>query len=117
MCYDASGKEMSSAQIKRAKTAYTKSGKKISGAQLAKYKASMSGQDTKMLGDHDSESKDRKEAAADQHEKAEFPAKKKKGHHRHKKSHPSGQDDAILGRTSGRPGGHAGHGLEPTYGV
>ena len=49
MCYDASGKEMSSAQIKRAKTAYTKSGKKISGAQLAKYKASMSGLDTNML--------------------------------------------------------------------
>jgi hypothetical protein len=29
----------------------------------------------------------------------------------------SGQDSAILGVTSGRAGGHAGRGLQPTYGV
>jgi hypothetical protein len=29
----------------------------------------------------------------------------------------SGQDDAILGSTSGKVGGHAGRGLQPNYGV
>jgi hypothetical protein len=29
----------------------------------------------------------------------------------------SGQDDAILGTKAGRAGGHAGRGLQPTYGV
>ena len=29
----------------------------------------------------------------------------------------SGQDDAVLGWTAGRRGGHAGYGLQPNYGV
>jgi hypothetical protein len=34
-----------------------------------------------------------------------------------KQAKQSGQDDAVLGITSGRPGGHAGYGLQLSYGV
>jgi hypothetical protein len=35
----------------------------------------------------------------------------------HLQRYKSGQDDAILGTKAGRAGGHAGRGLQPTYGV